>query len=89
VIPVTVPAAGVVRTLATARYGRRTITVANMKQSASAARKLELLVKPSTAARAALRRLHRLVVALRITFTPVSGGKPSTVTRTLTLRARR
>jgi hypothetical protein len=87
VIPVTVPAAGVVRTRATARNGHRTITVANTHQTANAALKLRLLVNPSATARAALRRRHHLTVALRITFTPTSGGTASTITRTLTLRA--
>ncbi|MCU0313983.1 MAG: hypothetical protein MUC84_07990 [Solirubrobacteraceae bacterium] len=83
-VSVQVPGAGNVRTSATARIGRRTVTIASAASTRASGGTVRFTLKPSRAAKAALRK-GNLRVTVRVTYTP-TGGQEAAKTATLTLR---
>jgi ABC-type phosphate transport system substrate-binding protein len=79
-----VPGAGNVRASATARIGRRTVTIASGASTRSSGGAVRFTLRPSRAAKTALRR-GNLRVTVRVAYTP-TGGSEATKTVTLTLR---
>jgi ABC-type phosphate transport system substrate-binding protein len=79
-----VPGAGNVRVSATARIGKRTVTIASGASTRSSGGTVRFTLKPSRAARTALRK-GNLRVTVRVTYTP-TGGQAATKNATLTLR---
>jgi hypothetical protein len=86
VVRLHVPQAGAARVDATAKK----VVVGHASGTARGAGPLRLSLRPSGAARRALARRGRLVVALRVTFAPAGGGGAVVAgTWSVTLRARR
>jgi hypothetical protein len=80
---------GVASIRGVARSSRRTFTVGRAVRRFSTATSLEVALPVGAAARRALHGHGRLRVVLKITFSLSGGGPPMTVSRTITLRARR
>jgi ABC-type phosphate transport system substrate-binding protein len=87
---VQLPGAGLLRVVATARVGRRTIRVGSVSVRASASGRVRVKLSLSAAAKRALARArsHKLRITVKFTFTP-NGGSARTVTKTVTVRAAR
>jgi ABC-type phosphate transport system substrate-binding protein len=82
------PGGGTLSVKATAKVGRRTITVGSASARASASGRVNVRLTPSRAARRALARARgrRLAVTVTFTYTP-TGGSARSVTKRVTLRA--
>jgi len=81
-----VPGAGAISVKATAKVGKKTITFATGKATRSAGGTAKLTLKPTSAAKKALKKAKRLKVSLTITFTP-TGGTAKTSTSSLSVTA--
>jgi hypothetical protein len=88
VLRLSVPGAGAAAVTATARIGHRTARVARKRATARAAGSLRMTLKPSAAARRAVKRQRSLRVSVSVTYRP-AGGKAQTARRAVKLRARR
>jgi len=90
VLSIRVPGAGRLTATASGTYkqGSRTrkVSVGTTRSTLTKAGTGTLRIKLSTASRSALRRAKRLVVAIKVTYTP-TGGTAASKTRTLTLKA--
>jgi ABC-type phosphate transport system substrate-binding protein len=84
-ISVKLPGAGKLDLLGTAKVGKKSLKVSHVVLSANKAGTFELSVKPSGAAKKALREHGSLRVSLKLTFTP-TGGDAKTSTSTVTLK---
>jgi hypothetical protein len=89
VLVVAVPARGTVRAVARARLrrGARPVTIDRSRAAAARGGRVRLAIRPSAAARAALRRRHRLPVHVRVAYAP-EGGRRTSFATTVTLRLR-
>jgi hypothetical protein len=84
-VRLSLPGPGIASARATARAGTRTIDVGHAARVARDPA-LRLTIKPSAAARRALKARGRLKASLRIEFTPGGGGDRVTRRATVTLR---
>lgn len=87
VLRLAAPGAGIVTATATTRVTRRGRTVSLGRASTVARRAgtTTLRLSPSRRARAAIRRLRRIRVAVRVTFRPASGAAATVSRRTVTV----
>lgn len=86
-VSVTLPGAGRVAIVSTTRAGGRTITYRSGSTRVAADTRT-ITLSPTAAARRALKKARSLRVSLRLTYTP-TGGKASTVTRSVTVKGGR
>ena len=89
VVRFTAPGPGRARVRASARLSRSIrLTVGSASRTISRAGKATLTVRPSRAAKRALRSRVRLTTTLKIAFKPAGGGAVSRQVRRVTLRRR-
>jgi hypothetical protein len=88
VVRLTVPGPGRARARASARGAGGRIRVGDASRAVGRAGAVTLTLKPSQAAKRALRARKRLKVTVRITFTPRGGAAAGAQSRTVALRAR-
>ena len=81
-----VPGAGTITVKATVKVGKKKITFATGKATRAAGGTAKLTLKPTSAAKKALKKSKKLKVSLSITFTP-TGGTAKTSTSSLTVTA--
>ncbi len=79
-----VPGAGTITVKATTKVGKKTITFATGRATRSAGGTAKLTLKPTAAAKKALKKSKRLKVSLSITFAP-TGGTAKTTAASLTV----
>lgn len=84
-ISVRLPGAGTLEMVGTAKKGKKTIKVGRTVLNANQAGTFGLMLKPSAAAKAVLRKKGKLVVKLALSFTP-NGGDEKDSTSSLTLK---
>ncbi len=84
-VSVKLPGAGKLEMLGTAKAGKGKIKVGRVVLTANKAGSFELALKPSAAAKKALREKGSLRVTLEFTFTP-TGGDAKTTTSSVTLK---
>ncbi|HEY5976415.1 MAG TPA: hypothetical protein VIT85_01050 [Solirubrobacterales bacterium] len=84
-VSVELPGAGKLSVLGTAKANGKKVTVLNTVVNASSADTFDLTVKPKGAAKAALKEKGKLLVSLKLTFTP-TGGTASTKNSSVTLK---
>lgn len=87
-ISVKLPGAGKLDLLGSAKSGKATIKVGHVVLTANKAGSFDLTLKPSAAAKKALRSKGSLRVSLTLTFTPI-GGDAKTSTSTVTLKLKK
>jgi ABC-type phosphate transport system substrate-binding protein len=84
-ISVKLPGAGKLELVGMAKAGKKRIKVGRIVLNANKAGTFSLSLKPSAAAKGALRKKGSLRVSLTLTFTP-AGGDPSTQSSSITLK---
>lgn len=87
VVRLSLPTRGAASVTATAKLGHRTARVARTRAKVRSAGRLRVTLKPTAAARRAVKR-RALAVTVKVAFTP-HGGAAQTVRRTVKVRARR
>ncbi len=87
-ISVKLPGAGKLELVATAKNGKKTIKVASATLNAGQAGTFNVPLRPSGAAKKALRKKGKLTVKLALTFTP-TGGDANGSTSSLTLKLKK
>jgi len=84
-LSVSLPGAGKLDVLGTSKVGKKTLKVGHVALNAGQAGSYQVTLKPSGAAKAALRKTGKLQVKLTLTFAP-TGGTASTSTKNITLK---
>jgi ABC-type phosphate transport system substrate-binding protein len=87
-LSVSLPGAGKLDVLGTAKVGKKTVKVGHVALNAGQAGNYQVTLKPSGAAKQALQKAGKLQVKLTLTFTPV-GGTASTSTKSVMLKLAR
>jgi hypothetical protein len=85
---VQLPGAGTLKVLATAKAGKKTLTVSSLSAHITGGGRVKVKLKLSAAARNALAKAkgRKLKISVKFTFTP-TGGTAKTVTKTVTVTA--
>lgn len=84
-LSLTLPGAGTLDVLGTAKVGKKKVKVGHLVLNASKAGSYKVTLKPSGAAKQALQKAGKLAVTVTLTFTP-SGGTANTTTQHVTLK---
>jgi hypothetical protein len=87
-VSVTLPGAGTMKVLGTSKVNGKKVTVLNSVVNATAAGTFDLTIKPKGAAKTALKEKGKLLVSLKLTFTP-NGGTASSKSSSVTIKAPR